>query len=121
MPARDHRHIRQAWIRRQNFLDLLRVNADAAAFDHVLLASGNVHVPFAVEKTDISGVAPAAAEKLFGGFRVAIVSLDRHRAAQTNLPELARRNFPAIIIQNLYQHRPDSLPNGVAMSRTIFG
>ncbi len=80
-----------------------------------------MHVPLAVEKADVTGVAPAAVEQLFGSFRVAIISLDRHRAAQTNLAKLTRGNFPTVVIQDFYQHCPDGLADGVAMGRAIFG
>ena len=46
----------------QGLFDLLGEDADAAAFDHVLFAPGDVQA-LVVEKADISGVAPAALEK----------------------------------------------------------
>src|SRR5262245_59568397 len=57
----DHRRQRHGRMQEQRFLDLARVDVEAAAENHVLLAIDDRQIPVGIELADVAGAEPAAA------------------------------------------------------------
>ena len=84
-----------------HLLDFARVDVEAAADDHVLLAVGDVEVAVGVEVADVAGVQPAVDDRLRGLVRRLVVALHHEVAAHADLAGRARRQDGAGVVHDL--------------------
>jgi hypothetical protein len=63
----------------QDGLNLQRIDADAAAFDHVLFSADDIEVAVFVEISQVAGVKPSVAKRRVCGRGIFIIPLRRER------------------------------------------
>src|SRR6266536_1587932 len=97
----DHRGLAHVLVLEQHFLDLARIDVGAAGDDHVLGAVLEREIALRVERADVAGVQPAAAQRCRARFRVAPITRHHHVAAAQNLPGLAGRQLAVLRVGDL--------------------
>src|SRR5262249_44103523 len=97
----------------QQALDFQWVNADAAAFDHVLFAASDEKIAFLIEVTEIARVKPAVAKRRASGLGIFVVAVRRQRALTHYLAHLVNGQRIIVVIDNAQLYAPDRSPRGV--------
>jgi hypothetical protein len=85
-----------------DFFDVARVDLDAAAVDHVLLAVDQVEVALVVGIAEVAGEQPAVADRLLGEVGAAVVAEHQRRSAADDLADFARGGVAAVIADDAH-------------------
>src|SRR5574337_798813 len=96
----DDRHLEDGRMAAEDLLDLARVDVGAPADDHILLPIGDEEVAALVQVADVTGVKPAAAERLGGGLGLPPVPLHDQVAPDHDLPHLARQDLAVLVVND---------------------
>ena len=86
----------------ERVLDLARVDAVAAAQDHVLDAVDEVQIAVGVEVADVAGAEPAVGERLARRLGVAPVAAHHPGRDQLHLAGLARRHRLPVAVRDAH-------------------
>src|SRR6185312_10148700 len=103
----DHRRFEDVRMAVNHTLDLQWINADTAAFDHVLFASGHEKKTFLVEIAKIAGVKPAVAKRVVRSLGIFVVTVRRQWTVTDDLADFADRYRPVVIVYDPYIDAPD--------------
>jgi hypothetical protein len=91
----------------EHLLDLARVDVEAAAQDHLLLAVDDEEVAVLVDPRHVARVEPAVLDRLGGRIVLAPVALHHVRALDGDLADLALVDLLAVLVDDLHLHALD--------------
>src|SRR5919106_449367 len=96
----DHRHLGDRRVAQQHLLDLARVDVGATRDDQFLGAIAQRQKTVAVDRADVAGVQPAAAQRRGARFGVAPIPAHHAVAAHQDLADLARGERPIVLVRD---------------------
>src|SRR5262249_41056325 len=96
----DYGNLAHARVREQNLLDLARIDIGAAGDHHVLGAVFEREIAVRIERADVAGVQPAAAQGARARLCVAPVAGHDAGATAEDFAGLARRERPVVLVRH---------------------
>ena len=119
MRQADHGQLGHGRVRRQGVLDLGAVDVLAAGDDHVLLAVDHVQEALLVRADQVTGMEPAAAERLGRGLGVLPVPGHGRRAAVDDLADLAGRDVLHVVVDDPGRHDAHRLADRADLAERV--
>src|SRR5690606_16378585 len=112
-----HRRVRDPLVRHEDLFDLARVDAEAAADDHVLGPVDDRVIAVGVAGGDVTGAEPAVAHHLGRGLRAAVVALHDVVAADRDLAGALALDRLPVGVDELHLHAPDGGADRAGLGR----
>jgi hypothetical protein len=102
-----------------DLFDVPRVDLDAAAVDHVLLAVDQVQVALVVGIAQVAGKQPAVADRLLGQVGPTVVAEHQRRTAADDLADFASRRVAAVVADDAHREEAGWRPDRTGLAQRL--
>src|SRR5579883_80923 len=118
---RNNGHFEYAGVRGDHSLNLGGVDILAARDEHILLASDDVIIAFAITTYQVASMPPAAAVGFRRGLGMLPIARAHMRTGQDQLTDFSRCNVTFLAIHNTCPRMKNGMSDGACLTRSIFG